>query len=368
MNSASDSAHMPQLDGLRALAVTAVAVSHWTPAFLAGIVPWGTGVQLFFVLSGFLITGILLRTRPAELGISVSTSLRIFYVRRFLRIFPLYYGVLVVCVLLGVGTISQTWPWLFSYLGNFYYSRYGHGDAVSDPFLHLWSLSVEEQFYLVWPLIALVVSRRTLLIFLFGGIISAAVFRVGIAHLAPALSERYLTPSCVDALAVGGLLAYAQHYGTLLGISGLSRVLAGIGVAGVLFSELLLAQLIGHEDARHIGHTFLVVLYGAIVGQAAIGFGSLPGKVLAFGPVRYLGKISYGLYVFHYFAPAAIASFAVWLGLQDALQPQLVAVPAYTVFTLTLAMLSWHFYEWPINRLKRHFAYPDPSASRAQMA
>jgi peptidoglycan/LPS O-acetylase OafA/YrhL len=358
MKSASETPRMPQLDGLRALAVTAVAVSHWTPDFLVGIVPWGTGVQLFFVLSGFLITGILLRSRPADLGISLSGALRVFYVRRFLRIFPLYYAVLVLCVLLGVGTISETWPWLFSYLGNFYYWWHGHGDAVSDPFLHLWSLSVEEQFYLLWPLIALVASRRTLLVVLFGCIGGAAVFRVGMAHVTPNLSVRYLTPSCVDALAVGGLLAYAQHYRAALDLRRLSWVLATVGLAGLLVCVLVLPRLIGRNDAHHVGHTFLVIFYGAVVGQAAIGFGSVPGRLLTFAPIRYMGKISYGLYVFHYLAPAAISSFVKWFDWSAAVQKPTVALPAYTAFTLIAAMLSWHFYEWPINKFKRNFAYP----------
>jgi peptidoglycan/LPS O-acetylase OafA/YrhL len=363
MKSASESAHMPQLDGLRALAVTAVAVSHWTPAFLVGVVPWGTGVQLFFVLSGFLITGILLRSRPADAGVSMLRALGTFYARRFLRIFPLYYGVLVLCLLFGVGTIYETWPWHFTYLSNFYYWWHGHGDAVSDPFLHLWSLSVEEQFYLLWPLIALVASRRALLVFLGVCIVGAAAFRVGVAHLAPTLTVRYLTPSCVDALAVGGLLAYAQHYQEPPGLRTMSRVLAGIGIAGLLVCVLLLSRLIGREDAQHIGHTFLVVFYGAIVGQAAIGFGSVPGKLLTIRPVRYLGRISYGLYVFHYFAPAAISSLATWFDSPASIQRPMLAVPAYTAFTVIAAMISWHFYEWPINRLKRHFPYPNRAGS-----
>ena len=154
--------HMPQLDALRALAFVGVAVSHWSPNFLAGIVPWGTGVQLFFVLSGFLITGILLRSRPADLGISMPTALRVFYVRRCLRIFPLYYGVLALCLLFAIGPIATTWPWHVSYLSNLFYARQGHASPVEDPFLHLWSLSVEEQFYLLWPLVALVANRRAL--------------------------------------------------------------------------------------------------------------------------------------------------------------------------------------------------------------
>jgi peptidoglycan/LPS O-acetylase OafA/YrhL len=352
---------MPQLDGLRALAVTAVAVSHWTPSFLVGIVPWGTGVQLFFVLSGFLITGILLRSRPADVGISLSAALRIFYIRRLLRIFPLYYTVLVLCVLFGVGSISETWPWLFSYLANFYYWWHPHGDAASDPFLHLWSLSVEEQFYLLWPLIALVASRRTLLLFLFVCVVAAAAFRVGMAHVTPTLSVRYLTPSCIDALAVGGLLAYVQHYRETQDLRQLSWVLAGVGLAGLVVSVLFLSRLIGPDDAHHVGHTFLVIFYGAIVGQAAIGFGSVPGRLLTLAPVRYLGKISYGLYVFHYLAPAAISSLAKGFDVSAAVQRPILALPAYTAFTLIVAMMSWHFYEWPINKLKRHFAYPTPT-------
>lgn len=353
---------MPQLDGLRAFAVTAVAISHWTPNFLAGIMPWGTGVQLFFVLSGFLITGILLRSRPAESGLSTRTALKVFYARRVLRIFPLYYGVLAFSLLFSVGPIHSTWPWHASYLSNLHYALHGHADSVTDPFLHFWSLSVEEQFYLLWPLVVLVASRRLLLIFLFSGVIGSAAFRVGIAHLAPTLaSVRYLTPSCVDALAVGGLIAYAKHYH---GISGLRR--AGLGLAcaggvGLVFSVVLLGRFIGGADAHRVGHTFLVIFYGFIVAQAATGFGGLLGRMLSSKPVLYLGRISYGLYVYHYFAAAAIAVLAQQMGMQAAFKQPAVAIPAYAAFTLILSILSWHLFEFPINKLKRHFRYPGAS-------
>src|SRR5215217_2950624 len=107
MKASSDAERMPQLDGLRAIAFVAVAISHWTPNFVLRSLPWGTGVQLFFVLSGFLITGILLRSRPADLGLSLSQVLRVFYARRVLRIFPLYYGVLAVCLIAAVGPIRE---------------------------------------------------------------------------------------------------------------------------------------------------------------------------------------------------------------------------------------------------------------------
>ena len=231
-----DAGYMPQLDSLRALAVTAVAISHWTPNFLEGIVPWGTGVQLFFVLSGFLITGILLRSRPADLGITMTSALKVFYIRRGLRILPVYYAVLVFSLLVGVGPIHTTWPWHFSYVSNVYYALHGHDTPWTDPFLHLWSLSVEEQFYLLWPLIALVASRRALAFILCSSIVASMIFRMAIDHILPAVvSVRYMTPSCVDAFAVGGLIAYAKHYNGWSGVARCKWMFALIGTLGLIF-------------------------------------------------------------------------------------------------------------------------------------
>ena len=350
---------MPQLDALRAFAVAAVAVSHWTPGPFGRVLPWGTGVQLFFVLSGFLITGILLRSRPAELGLPMTSVLRVFYMRRILRIFPVYYGVLAFALVFGVGDIESTWSWHVPYLSNIYYATHGHGNAVSDPFLHLWSLSVEEQFYLLWPLVALVASQRTLAHILHVALVASLAFRVGIAHVAPEIpSIRYLTPSCVDAFAVGGLIAHAQHYRSWRGVRQLVRAYVWIGCVGLAISVTLVAWLFGPEDGRRVGHTFLVIIYGAIVAQAAAGFGGVVGRVLTFKPVLYLGKISYGLYVYHYFAAVAISALALRFGLETPFQQPAIRLSAYIIFTLALAVISWHCYELPINRLKRHFNYP----------
>jgi peptidoglycan/LPS O-acetylase OafA/YrhL len=359
---------MPQLDGLRTFAVVGVAVSHWTPEYLMGIVPWGTGVQLFFVLSGFLITGILLRTRPTDLGIPMASALRIFYLRRALRIFPLYYGVLAFSLIFGVGPIEQTWAWHVSYLSNIYFATHGHLDAFAEPFLHFWSLSVEEQFYLFWPLVALVASRRALLVILYACIAGSMAFRVGIAHLAPELpSIRYLTPSCLDALAVGGLIAHFKHYRGEHGVRVVGRHLAVVGGLGLVMSVLVLGRVIGGADAHRVGHTFLVIFYGFIVAQAAVGFPSLPGALLTLKPILYLGRISYGLYVYHYFAPLAVRAITNTFGWEAVVQHRPAAIVAYTAFTVSVAALSWHFLERPINRLKRRFEYPRPVVPPATM-
>jgi peptidoglycan/LPS O-acetylase OafA/YrhL len=359
MTPPADPEHMPQLDGLRAVAVVAVAVSHWTPAFLAGIVPWGTGVQLFFVLSGFLITGILLRTRPADVGLPLGGVLRIFYARRFLRIFPLFYGVIALALILDVGPIRETWPWHAAYLSNWYYGFHGHGDAIADPFLHLWSLSVEEQFYLLWPLVALVAGRRSLFTILVVTIAGSMVSRIAVAHLAPnVVSLRYLTPNCMDALAVGGLVAHVRHYRGDAAVRRAAGWLAGLGFGGLVFSVLPLARMTTSADGHRVGHTFLVIFYGAIVAWAAVGLPGLAGRFLAWSPVRYLGRISYGLYVYHYFAPYVVAKAAPALGGDVLLQSKPALLATYTGFTLIVAAISWHAYELPLNRLKRHFSYP----------
>ena len=137
---------MPELDGLRAFAFAAVAVHHWRPRHFD--FPLVSGVHLFFVLSGFLITGILLdaRTRnETSASQGVLPTLRAFYVRRFLRIFPLYYAALAIATWFDVAGLRQSWPWHASYLSN--YQIFLKNDWIGLVG-HFWTLAVEEQFYL----------------------------------------------------------------------------------------------------------------------------------------------------------------------------------------------------------------------------
>lgn len=148
--------YMPELDGLRAIAVGAVLFAHFIPVKYHVSLPFGSaGVQLFFVLSGFLITSILLRSKD----VSLRKALKNFYARRFLRIFPLYYLLLALCALTGWMSWQEDLPWHVFYLSNVYISQLGHWPSVGG---HLWSLSVEEQYYLVWPLVVLLTSKPTL--------------------------------------------------------------------------------------------------------------------------------------------------------------------------------------------------------------
>jgi peptidoglycan/LPS O-acetylase OafA/YrhL len=201
---------MPQLDSIRALAVLGVMLWHFwgTPFGLLGVL----GVQLFFVLSEFLITGILLRGRTT-VGSGARSGwfvIRHFYARRFLRIFPLFYATLAVCWLTGLTDAHEDLAWHAVYMSNFYFARVG--DYASD-LAHFWSLAVEEQFYLVWPFAMIFAPGRILLPVLVCTAAAAPLYRGAGAWAGVDATTSWVwlyTPpfaNC-DSLAIGGLLAY----------------------------------------------------------------------------------------------------------------------------------------------------------------
>ncbi|MFN7977685.1 MAG: acyltransferase family protein [Vicinamibacterales bacterium] len=147
--------YAPQLDGLRAVAVAAVAYSHWLPSWQFGV-PFGAGVHLFFVLSGFLITRILIGLREAP---SRPAAIGRFFARRALRLFPAFYTVLACAWIADVPLARATWTWHASYLSNVYIAGLA---AWQGHFSHFWSLAVEEQFYLLWPWIVVWMPTRAL--------------------------------------------------------------------------------------------------------------------------------------------------------------------------------------------------------------
>ena len=198
---------MKQLDTVRAVAVGMVIVSHWAPRTTTFWFSGYVGVQLFFVISGFLITGILLdaRRKADKFGIPRSAALKSFYVRRFLRIFPLFYATLAIALLLGFPTVRASIGWLVLYLSNALFAIRGRwiGEIA-----HFWSLSVEEQFYLVWPVLILFTPKRLLLPLITSAIVLAPVFRftcsaLGINGIAVAV----LPFSSLDTLGLGAMLA-----------------------------------------------------------------------------------------------------------------------------------------------------------------
>jgi peptidoglycan/LPS O-acetylase OafA/YrhL len=314
---------MPQLDGLRAFAVLAVLVSHFGlgPRLegLARAADWGhLGVRLFFVLSGFLITRLLLeRRRAIDAGVqSASSAIGRFYARRFLRIFPVFYACLLVTAILGVGHMREVVWRHAAYLSNFdgtLFAPAGAGRLLRDPTsAHFWSLAVEEQFYLFWPALILFLPHRRTVQVIAGMIAFASVWRALWFVLGARFHSAHL-PACLDTLGIGALLAcYADDYAGVRATFG--RWLRLIGLAGaVILAAALAANAAGvlyrlRSVLLDLGEG---IVFAAVVWRAAETRDDRLGRLLSARPLRYLGKISYGIYVFHAFmAPLQEWGFA----------------------------------------------------------
>jgi peptidoglycan/LPS O-acetylase OafA/YrhL len=204
-----------QIDGLRFYAVMGVLVCHFVHFdnwFLQRL-PVGQGVDLFFVISGYLITRILLQNKEA-IGERESTKKQVlisFYLRRSLRIFPIYYLTIFLLLAIDFQNSRQLWPWLVSYTTNFFISQPGSEGIGS--FLHLWSLAVEEQFYLVWPFLILFLPKKYIEKVIVAVIIASVVFKINhcIEH-GYTVAINALTISCADSLGLGSLLGYWTLY------------------------------------------------------------------------------------------------------------------------------------------------------------
>jgi peptidoglycan/LPS O-acetylase OafA/YrhL len=351
---------MPQLDGLRCLAASAVLVWHFAPADAAlnAAFAWGdAGVQLFFVLSGFLVTAIVLRSASAG-GADRSlagVTLRRFYVRRCLRIVPLYYGVLAVLLVLGVAPARDGVLWHLTYTTNFYLAWLGEWP---DHVFHFWTLAVEEQFYLLWPALLCFGPRRWLVPCCLLGMATAPLYRLAATVAGCAETVIYvLPPANVDTLAAGSLLAVLDHDPAR------ARARALLTRAGpvVGLPLLIVAVLLRNAGAPPLWHDSLwrgalVLFYPWLVFGAARGFTGPAGALLSLRPIVYLGRISYGIYVYHVLAVPAVGWTLARAGLAPV--PPGGEVVLWTLATLVVCALSWHLVEAPIARQRRRFPYP----------
>lgn len=346
--------YMKQLDGLRAFAVVFTMITHYTHSGegLLRLVPWGQmGVRLFFVLSGFLITGILLRTRPHE---DRGEAMRIFYCRRFLRIFPVYYATLAVTALVNIRPVRQTIFWHMAYLSNFYAAL---RLPLASPVSHFWSLAVEEQFYLIWPCLMLFVPRRHLLKVMVAAVCIGPLTRV-IGILIHFNSAGIGPFAFLDTLGMGAILAYLwdKELGNPDAARQFSRIALWVGLPAftVLFAaQYFRLQWIGVDVLFDLALAFLFVW---LVSRAAISFTGPVGALLELKPINYLGRISYGVYVVHAFMPVVLFYVLKWSHFP---LPERSATRFFVLVAMSIAAASasWHFLEGTINNLKRYFEY-----------
>jgi peptidoglycan/LPS O-acetylase OafA/YrhL len=371
---------MPALDGLRGLAILMVLVFHYFRVpegdqahawlgHLAGI-GW-LGVDLFFVLSGFLITGILFATRDRP------RYLRTFWARRALRIFPLYYCflgtyLLIVTVLLPNSPEGEilfaNQFWLWGYGSNFLNARDGWG-ATPLSTAHLWSLAIEEQFYLVWPFIVLALHRSALMrvcIILIGASFGLRSFlHVSGDHVAAYV----LLFTRMDALAVGSLLYLAlQDAKHKRLVCQWARPVASWSLA-VLTLAFLIQPGLGNYSffMQTVGCTLAAIFFAAVIALAVNGPQNAGwGRIGRNRMLQFFGRYSYALYLVHY--PMRQVGSAVGLHPQTLVGNGLSPIGAALTFTafcsilsLVLAMISWRYIEQPMLRLKSLFPYHAPN-------
>ena len=357
-----DRGRFPELDALRAFAVLLVVWSHTVGGDL-GIgesrVGGYHGVTLFFVISGFLITGILLDARRsvAEGAASPRFALRAFYARRFLRIFPVYYAVLFLAFVTGYDAVRAELGWHLAYLSNWYFAhRGGFGNSTA----HLWSLAVEEQFYLAWPWFALLLPRGGLPWTIGAMILAGPLTRLALAHAhasSHALAVWITTPAVLDSLGLGCLLAYLWRETSLADRFAQGALVAAVSLAVLRATVLPFDGSVTLHAALSLTPWSLVCFW--LVHRASRGFPGRIGRLLRAGPLLYVGKVSYGIYLVHLFVMAGVPRLERALGL-DALT---LSQAGWKLFVLVMpvslaaAALSWRFFEEPINSLKARFPY-----------
>ncbi len=325
----------------------------------AAVTGW-VGVDLFFVLSGFLITTILLDARAAE------NYFKVFYIRRGLRIFPLYYAVLIAVLLTSPGHIpyrTQLFFWLnLSNLPTAFHPR------LIGALAHFWSLAIEEQFYFVWPAVVRWLRARTLAYVCIA--IIAGLFLV--RNLPPVLAANAhwpeliyrLTPFRIDTLAAGALLAVlAQRWPDLSRHRLHMRVLC-IGAGGI-FLIVGFGRSYSETGVPRFGYTALVVCFFSLVGLALYP-GSATARIFSNAFLRKTGKYSYSFYLLHPFVVNYIFMHndlvlrVCRLLRLPRISSNLLAVGVFLLefaVLMGICALCWNFFEGPILRLKRHFRY-----------
>ena len=340
------------LDGLRAIAVSMVLLTHSWPypkghPILSAVLGSGwLGVDLFFVLSGFLITGILIKTRRTP------DYFRAFYARRAIRIFPPYYALLAVVLFLlpcvtTVPAASMRDRWMYwLHLSNFALA----GGWQFFPLDITWSLSIEEQFYLIWPTIIRWLDRIQPLCI--GVIIAAPIARCVLWLMGVNwMWMHMMMPLRADAFAWGALLALQPAR------------FARLAWVGVPIAVLAIAGLYGRssELVNTLGYS--------LNSMAATGVIALAlredrfARLLEWKPAQYVGRVSYGVYLYH-----PLCVMAVYLAVpswSSSITGGVIQVITVSMLAIALASASFYCFEKPIGRLKSRFESKDASAARA---
>ncbi|NTX50694.1 acyltransferase [Myxococcus sp. CA039A] len=372
--------HLPVLDGVRGLAVLLVVFFHTThlsDQSVAGRATWWlagagwTGVDLFFVLSGFLITGILWEAKGQ------TYYFRNFYARRVLRIFPLYYAALAVSFLvlpslagrlnLDERITTDGAVWYLLYFSNFYQLFID----TTHPILGVvWSLAIEEQFYIVWPFLIAAVSYKGAIRLCLGTIAMAVAVRVGLTLYGASEESTYVVTFCrVDSLALGALLSLALRQPEGKGLSAFPWMRWAPWLALPIVAAVIVLPVgpAFKTVLRTGGYTAVGILYTVLVYRVV---SAKPGTLLhRFFSNRVLlmyGKYSYAIYLVHSPLDAILRRTVLKTPLKEVggsdFPMQLLFYVVAASLSLGIALVSWNLFEKHFLKLKDYFPYSERPA------
>jgi len=349
-----DRSYLPKLDGLRGISIILVMIQHflWSGhGILKGTLPvGGLGVTIFFVISGYLITSILVAYANT---LSFKKAAVKFYWRRMLRLSPIYYLCIAITVVFGIGGMRANWWVNALYLMNFKVAL----DKAWNGSSHFWTLAVEEQFYLLWFFVVILIPRRFLFAVIIFFLAAGPLWRGLVAVLGGSSFENVLLPGVIDSLATGALLSYAVNSAAA---SRLWKVFPRWRSSLLVLATCMIIAIETWPDnnASAILITTSLNFLSACLVLIAIDqrrdwrFDWLGGRA-----IRHIGKISYGLYVYHNFVPQTINEH--WFsGIHNPVALRFSQFLVFAGISLCIAEISWRLIESPILKFKDRFPRP----------
>lgn len=354
----SKTIYYEKLNSLRALAVLMVIVFHWIPLdWIKQSMLGPSGVTIFFVLSGFLITGILLDNYQNKERTNGAIYF-VFMMRRVLRIFPAYYFLLAITILanrigieISTDLMKNPLPYL-TFFYNHYLEQSGNWSETLSP---LWSVSVEEQFYIMWAAIILFLGHKiSIKYLLIGTILLGLIIR---AFTADVFQNGVETITCIDCFAYGALFAYLQRNIEENKIQQFYKILKHLAIISFIILFLFVFLNLKKVLLFNIFYRPLVSVIGLQLVLMCIYYRNSIFEKIASNPTfQFIGKISYGLYLYHMVIP--IIGLAVFqkIGLDFTFNTT-VKLLFSAVILLLFVSASWFILEKPILRFKNNFKY-----------
>jgi len=351
--------YYPALDGLRGIAIIMVVVFHnfgFINYFFFG---W-LGVDLFFVLSGLLITEILINTvdRPG--------FLRNFYLRRILRIFPLYYLLLIVCLVilpllpslkdtLRYYTDHQWWFWL--YFQNWLYIL--HPPERNNLLLHLWSIAVEEQFYLIWPFAILFIKNRKILFAIVVSLLAGIMVTRSLLWVTNTQGLQYFNLyifTRIDGICLGCALALIRNIKPDFIKNNTAVLVSFFALLNFVFFFINRVRNFSFPYYPFIGYTTFAILFTILVDECASNNNGWAASVFKNPVLKFFGKISYGFYIIHWpvykFSNDRFVSYLDNFNIGNQQVVMIISATLATGIAIVLSVLSYHFFESRFLRLK----------------